>query len=837
MTTSRLPLMDPAEAPATAPGEPDAGFGALQSPAGNLPLEALQVQARIVGLSTEVTMTQRFVNPHGDPIEAVYVFPLPDRGAVTAMRMTAADRTVIAELRERAAARREYEAAVAAGQRASLAEQDRPDVFSMRVGNILPGERVSIELTVVGVLPVDDEEATFRFPLVVAPRYIPGEPLPSDSVGDGYASDTDAVPDASRITPPVLLPGFPNPVRLDVEIDLDPAGLAMGAPRSSLHAIQVDGRRIRIEPGARVDRDVVLRIPLGRQDLPCAALALIPDSAPDCAAPVEGTFELTVLPPVASGQGRPRDVVLLLDRSGSMSGWKMVAARRAAARIIDTLTDHDRFAVLAFDDRVEWPTGLPGGLSTGSDRHRFRAVEFLAGLTARGGTDLSEPLGRSLALLDDSAPERDRVLVLVTDGQVGNEDQLIRAHARAIGDIRLHTVGIDRAVNAGFLGRLASLGGGRCELVESEDRLDQAMAGIHRRIGSPLVTGLVLESPGLAIEPGTVTPARLPDLFAGVPYVLRGRYRAAAAPAPDADGDADAAGPVVTLRGALPDGTPWSVPAQGRPHAAPAITAAWARARLRDLEDRYVAEADRYVGLGEPADRSALEHRIVQTSLRFGVLCRFTAFVAVDDRVVADGTTPRTVIQPVEPPSGWEPMPAPAPMARMAVARSRVTRMAPLGSAPVEPQGFASAPVGFASGGFSSGSAGVPAGPAAGSSESGAQDQSLLRGLLAVEARRLRELGSAAEHQRREALLDLGTRLIPLAADIPDGAADHGPWAALLDLLRSERLRKAPIDELWAEVLGALDALSPEPGGLDTRAAARRPGLKRPAFWRHFPDR
>src|SRR5664279_5371875 len=107
MTTQRLPLMDPAEAPATAPGEPDAGFGALQSPAGNLPLEALQVRARIVGLSTEVTMIQRFVNPHRDPIEAVYVFPLPDRGAVTAMRMTAADRTVVAELRERAAARQE----------------------------------------------------------------------------------------------------------------------------------------------------------------------------------------------------------------------------------------------------------------------------------------------------------------------------------------------------------------------------------------------------------------------------------------------------------------------------------------------------------------------------------------------------------------------------------------------------------------------------------------------------------------------------------------------------------------------------------------------------------
>ncbi|HEX2809848.1 MAG TPA: VWA domain-containing protein, partial [Kineosporiaceae bacterium] len=545
----------------------------------------------------------------------------------------------------------------------------------------------------------------------------------------------------------------------------------------------------------------------------------------------EGTFELTVLPPVAGRPPRQRDVVLVLDRSGSMSGWKMVAARRAAARIVDTLTDHDRFAVVAFDDKIEWPTDLAEGLCTGTDRHRFRAVQFLAALTARGGTDLSEPLRRSLALLEASPPERDRVLVLVTDGQVGNEDQLLRAHARAISGVRLHTVGIDRAVNAGFLGRLASVGGGRCELVESEDRLDQAMDSIHRRIGSPLVTGVLLESSGLAIEPDTVTPARLPDLFTGVPYVVRGRYRG------------EAAG-VVTLRGTLPDGAPWSISAEGRPHAARAVTAAWARATLRDLEDRFVAEADRYVGLGEPADPSDLEQRIVRTSLRFGVLCRFTAFVAVDDRVVTDGSEPRTVLQPVEPVSGWESRPAPAPMARMAVARG-TQRMAPrsvgpqlpqapssvsapLASAPVRARRFGSAPAGFAAGGFAS----VPAGRFG----SGPDDESLLRALLAVEARRLRDLGSAAEHQRRDALLDLGSRLLPLVADIPESATDRPTWLALLDLLRPERLAGGSIDDLWAEALRALDALSLETDGPAPGAGVQRSGLKRPAFWRHFPD-
>jgi Mg-chelatase subunit ChlD len=190
-----------------------------------------------------------------------------------------------------------------------------------------------------------------------------------------------------------------------------------------------------------------------------------------------------------------------------MLGWKMVAARRAAARIVDTLNDHDRFAVLAFDDRIDTPVGLPDGLLSATDRNRFRAVEFLSGLDARGGTELLEPMRRGLRLLtgqgSPSQISRSRARV-VTDGQVGNEDQLLRAYAAQIAAVRVHVVGVDQAVNAGFLGRLASQGGGRCELVESEDRLDEAMANIHRRIGSPLVTAVSLDVEGLRIEPGSM---------------------------------------------------------------------------------------------------------------------------------------------------------------------------------------------------------------------------------------------------------------------------------------------------------------------------------------------
>ncbi len=543
--------------------------------------------------------------------------------------MTADGRVIEAKLREREDARLAYDEAIASGRRAAIAEEERPDVFTMRVGNILPGERVSVELTLVNSLTYEVGEATFRFPLVVAPRYIPGRALADAAVGDGYADDTDAVPDASRITPPVLLPGFPHPVRLTIEVGIDPAGLTLSEVRSSLHAVSTDDGRIRIQPGERANRDFVLRLRYGAEGV-TDSLVLVPDTDGD-----EGTYQLTVLPPVSSAPPHPRDLVLVLDRSGSMSGWKMVTARRAAARIIDTLTGADRFAVLTFDDGIDRPAGLPDGLAEANDRNRYRAVEHLARVDARGGTELAAPLRQALALLSGphNGEARDAVVILVTDGQVGNEDQLLRELSSDVQRVQLHTVGIDQAVNAGLLRRLASVGGGRCELVESEDRLDEAMHAIHRRIGAPLAYSLTLRAEGLATIEDSASPARIPDLFPGVPLVMSGRYRGTSTGS-------------LALHGTSCEGGDWSVAVAGQHHEAPAVTAQWARGHLRDLEDRYAA-----------APTEELEKRIIDTSLRFGVLCRFTAYVAIDSRVVADGRVQHRVMQPVEAPAGWDPRP------------------------------------------------------------------------------------------------------------------------------------------------------------------------------------
>jgi Ca-activated chloride channel homolog len=780
----------------------DAGLGSLNTERGNLPLDSIDVRATITGLVSRTVLTQGFQNPHEVALEATYIFPLPARAAVTGLRMTADGRTVEAELQERAEARATYDAAMAAGQRASIAEEERPDIFTLRVGNIVPGERVSVELTLVGPLPYEDGEATYRLPLVVAPRYIPGTPLPGASVGDGVVPDTQAVPDASRITPPILLPGFPNPVRLSINADIDPAGLPLSGIRSSLHAIATEqGDRqttVTINPGERVDRDFILRLAYGEPEATATAFTTEPDGRP--ATEGEGTFELTVLPPLESTQPRPRDVVLVLDRSGSMSGWKMVAARRAAARIVDTLTATDRFAVLSFDTVIERPAGLPDNtLAEATDRNRFRAVEHLAGLTARGGTEMFTPLQEAARLLGENEGKGDRVLVLVTDGQVGNEDQILAGLATPLAGVRIHTVGIDQAVNAGFLGRLAGLGGGRCELVESEDRLDEALDRIHLRIGTPLLTNLTLTADGVTLLDDTISPARMPNAFAGVPLVLRGRYRGTAANA------------VAHVHGLTAAGEPWqvSIPAVQTDGAAALV---WARGHLRDLEDRYVTASDTFGGTS--TDLEKLEHQIVAVSLKHHVLCRFTALVAVDSRVVSEGGPKHRVTQPVELPAGWDSrqLGMPAPPAGFAAAAFAPTALNAMGSAPggaapapvpVEEQARRGRPFGDGPGMFARNS------KRAARSNPFVEHQpnhlAEARAQAATEAQLLRKAGTRTAAQRRIILSDLATRLDAVLRNAGPEATKLHDLITTLRSLETTPPDDARLDQLWADTLKALD--------------------------------
>jgi len=613
------------------PANDDQGFGCLSTSRGALPLRAMDVQARITGTLVHTVVKQTFTNVHPDNLEATYIFPLPDRAAVTGFRMEVAGRIIEGILKERGEARREYDTAIRAGHRAAITEEERPGVFTMRVGNLPPRESATVRLTLSGPVSLDGNEATWRFPLVVAPRYIPGTALPGDNVGDGTAQDTKVVPDASRISPPVLLPGFTQPVRFNLSVELDTLGLPLHHIRSSLHAVlaqERDGRLVlQTQPGERLNRDFLLRFLVG-EDRVAQALRIARDATGDGA-----TFLLTLHPPAnAPRKQKPRDIVFLLDRSGSMEGWKMVAARRSVIRMLDTLRPQDRFATWTFDDEIEGPPGLGTALHQATDHHRFRAAAFLATVNSNGGTEMQKPLSLAANTLSGGYDDRDRLLVLITDGQVGNESELLKTLGQQLRNTRVFALGIDQAVNAGFLTRLATSTGGACELVENAERLDDVMDRIHRKLDTPLWSELSLTYEGMEVIPDSIMPARLPDVFPSSPVTIMGRCRPGLAPS-------------ITVQGRLGDGRTTQETVHGSATESASVGAVWARGHLRDLEDLFD---------GGRGDRRVLERRMVETSLRHGVLCRFTAFVAVDraERVVPTGGLHRTT-QPVEQPAGW----------------------------------------------------------------------------------------------------------------------------------------------------------------------------------------
>lgn len=596
-------------------------LGSLSAKGQPLPLQRVDLRARVIDRVAEVTVEQKFGNPYSDPIEAVYIFPLAGGSAVSRCEMQIGDRVVRARIEERSQARREYARALEEGKRAALLEQERDDVFTIQVGNVMPGDEITVRLTYSERLPFfEDGRTELRLPLVVAPRYVAGEELPREQAGHGVARDTASVPDASRISPPRLAKGFDPKISLSIEVEMfggfTDLSCSQHAVRSSSgpESARVSLSRER-EP---LDRDFVLRWRLAGEQVKSHVLVH------------DGFALLSVLPPARDGfVGAPRDVVFVLDRSGSMQGPKMASASRACALLLRTLGPRDRFALQCFDEIAEW---MAPGFEQADEGTIDRGEKWLRAVEARGGTELGVAITDALRRVRERTEGAGRVpvIVLLTDGQVGDESGVLKRVQRDLGDARVFTVGIDTAVNDGFLRRLAALGGGTSTFVEPGTRLEEALESVGREIGTPLVTELRLTGDVAELAPG-----RIPDLFAGRPATAFFRL----------------GGGKVKVSGKLAGGGRFEEEIEPRAAPLAAIDHLWARARIADLEDEFRA-----------SHSEAAKKEIVALSIRHTVLTRFTAFVAADDQVVNSAGRPRTVVQPVEMPADWEMQPFAQPL-------------------------------------------------------------------------------------------------------------------------------------------------------------------------------
>lgn len=576
------------------------------------PLLATDVAFRVSGPIARARVVQTFRNPHDAWYEGVYVFPLPESGAVDRLVLRIGTRVVEGEIRERELAKQAYAQARAAGQRAALLDQARPNIFSTNVANIAPGETVVVELEYQQVLRYDNGRFSLRFPMVVGPRYIPTAAVP-------------VVADAHRITPPVMRPGTEgertNPVSIRVTLD---AGVPLATVESAYHPIDVkerdDSRReiVLADAATPGNRDFELTWVPRQSALPQSAWFTERVGADHYAL-------LMLLPPEAARAPRlPREVVFVLDTSGSMAGASIRQAKEALELALGRLGPQDRFEVIEFNSGAR--ALFNGARDAGPDNLRA-AVRWVRALEARGGTEMAAAL--RLALDGAERSSRVRQVVFLTDGAVGNEEGLFRLIRERLGDSRLFTVGIGSAPNSHFMTKAAQLGGGTFTYIGRIEEVRAKMGELFAKLEAPVLKDVQAHWPeGVQVE---AWPARLPDLYAGEPLVLVARLD-------KLDGE-------LRVRGQR-DGSAWEARVPLEEHAAATgLGSVWAREKITALVD----------SLREGASETVVRSRVIELAQAHRLVTRYTSFVAVDKPPVrASEEALKLAEVPTLLPEGWQ---------------------------------------------------------------------------------------------------------------------------------------------------------------------------------------
>lgn len=586
-------------------------------------------QVTITGMLAKVVLRQTFENTSDDWVEGIYVFPLGETAAVNRMVMEIGERRIVAQIKEKQEAQRIYQQAKAEGRRAALTEQERPNLFTQSIANIGPGEVVTIELHFHEAVSYADNTFRWRLPTTLTPRYIPGNPSASDDLGslpitqpingwavNSWAMPTDQVPDAHRITPFMDVhnaqgdapfahdgkPGPRNPIRIQLRLD---AGLPLADIRGSYHQLRLhksgDVHRIVTTPEViPMDRDfeITWKTPAGQA--PDAAFFTEEINGEDYGL-------LMVLPPQQALQQRlPREVIFIIDTSGSMGGTSIVQARQSLLMALGRLQSNDRFNVIEFNsghyplfDQVQYAGG----------RELQAARRFVEGLQARGGTEMAGALQAAMA---DPAPEGYlKQLVFITDGSVGNEAQLLQQIHQQLGDARLFTVGIGSAPNSYFMRKAAEFGRGTFTFIGSQQEVGEKMQALFSKLESPVLSNLQIEWPmGLNAE---VWPKKLPDLYQGEPLLVSVKFAGKLPP-----------GTQVRLSGQQAEQA-WvrdlalTLANSKRPAAGVALR--WARAKIDALLD------DKTRGRHEDEVRA----QVLQLALEHQLISPYTSLVAVEE--------------------------------------------------------------------------------------------------------------------------------------------------------------------------------------------------------------
>jgi len=591
------------------------------------PRVAADIAVDVSGPVARTKVTQRFENPADGWVEGVYVFPLPEGGAVDTLRMKIGKRFIEGEIKERQEARQIYEKAKMDGKKASLVEEDRPNVFTNQVANIGPRETIVVQIEYQESLPFDRDRYRLRIPLVVAPRYNPQPSVILAGYHEGSEQFTvsDPVPDRNRLDSPVLRPEFgkTNPVSITVHLQ---AGFPLGDVQSGSHAISVvrdgdSGATVALKDGETpADRDFTLSFAPRPGAAPTVSLLKQAKDGSD--------YLLALVVPPAMNKDfapKPRETIFVLDNSGSMAGESIRQAKASLLLALGRLKPADRFNVIRFDNTL---TVLFPRTVDASPANLAAAKSYVNGLDAAGGTEMLPAL---LAALNDDTPEDTthlRQVIFLTDGEVGNEAELFSAIAHKLGRTRLFTVGIGSAPNTYFMSGAARAGRGTYTYIGSTDEVAPRMAELFAKLERPVMTDLTASWTKAQPESW---PNPLPDLYDGEPVVLTAR--------------------TAGLRGELIlsgkfEGEPWRMTLDlAQAQNADDIEKLWARDKIAALEDSRV--------LG--VDATLIDHAVLDVALAHHLTSRLTSLVAVDVTPSRPLDTPLSTQQvALNLPAGWD---------------------------------------------------------------------------------------------------------------------------------------------------------------------------------------
>lgn len=583
------------------------------------PLRHTDVRARVSGMSALYTVTQTFDNPYDEPIDAVYVFPLGDGAAVTGYSIAIGERTIAGEIKKKAEARATYDEARAHGHTAALLEQEKRNIFRQRIANLAPHEAIRVKIEYAELLDYADGQVELAVPLVVGPRYLPAEAIGKTPVGAHHAGHAARAGVTSIPYADETVAG--STVSFTAEVD---AGVPVLGVSSPSHPLAIDDlaptrRRITLaSAGELPNRDLIVRYRTASDQTVVGLLAHRSEA--------RGYFTLMVQPKASyrTGDIAPREVMIVIDTSGSMEGQPLAQAQALARGLIDSLRLGDTFNVLAFSGG----TNAMAAAAIAADADGKQAgKDFVASLSSGGGTEMGAAMAKAL----ETAPGYDRIRLVffLTDGFVGNDDVILKAARSNLGNNRIFSVGIGSAPNRSLLDQIAAVGRGFASYLNLAEPAADLAEDLVQRTGFPYLTDVKIEWNGLAV--GAVTPAAIPDVYAGKPLVVSGVYTRPGRAKITVSATTAGRRIQIPVEVALPERVD-----------APPVAALWARRRV----DELLSLAGDTVG-------SETVSAVTDLGLAFHMVTDYTSFVAVDrTRIVTGDGASRIIEQPALVPAG-----------------------------------------------------------------------------------------------------------------------------------------------------------------------------------------